>query len=219
MVTIGPQDRPCLDARLFHIDQELGQAVTAIFLGRRRGPEQTDHIVRLMGGGGPDLGAVEAPAFVGPLGLGLGGEQVGAGIRLAHADGEGAFAGDDPRQDLALELLVTVFQNHRSALSVGGEIDLAWRPRHQEFLGDHIALQKAALLATVLLGPGQADPALGRHLAREFMVEPAPRRPVQMLGVVGEKGPHFAAQILGRVGQADRIKLNGLAHHASPTPR
>jgi hypothetical protein len=42
-------DRIHLDTGLLHLDQELRQAVAAVFLGRRRRAENRDHVVGDMG--------------------------------------------------------------------------------------------------------------------------------------------------------------------------
>ena len=98
-------DRVDGDAGRLHVDEELREAVAAVLLRRRRGAEQADHVVGLVRVAGPDLGAVDEKAAVGLGRLGLGREQVGAGARLAHADGEAHLAAADARQDVGLDAL------------------------------------------------------------------------------------------------------------------
>src|SRR5258708_5635732 len=108
---------------------------------------------------GPDLGAVDEPAAVGPGRLGLGREQVGAGIRLAHADRKTNLAAADARQDVHLDVLGGVFQKHRAALPVGHEEAPRRHVGNAHLLGHHIALEKAPLMAAIFPGPGHAEPA------------------------------------------------------------
>jgi hypothetical protein len=58
--------------------------------------------------GGPDLLSVQLPAAGHLLGAQLHVGRVGAGLRLAVADGELDLRGDDLRQELALEPVVAV---------------------------------------------------------------------------------------------------------------
>src|SRR5207253_4914015 len=112
-------DRIDLDARRLHVDQKLRQPVAAVFLGRWRGTEDRQHVIGDMGGRGPYFRAVDQIAAIGLGRLGLGGEQVGAGIGLAHADRETYLAAAYARQDVHLDVLGGVFQKHRAALPVG----------------------------------------------------------------------------------------------------
>ncbi len=88
----------------FAVDQELRQPVPAVFLGRRRGAQQRDHVVGIMRVAGPDLAAVDQPAALGLGRAGRGGEHVGAGIGLRQADAEAEFARGDARQDRVFDL-------------------------------------------------------------------------------------------------------------------
>ena len=108
------------------------------------------------------------PAAVGLGRLRLGGEQVRARARLAHADGEAHFAAADARQDVDLDVLGRVFEQDRAALAVGDEMQAHRRVRDAEFLGDHVALEEASLVAAVFLGPSHADPALGADATAEL---------------------------------------------------
>ncbi len=204
-------DRVHLDARLLHLDQELGQAVAAVLLGRRRGAEDRDHVVGDMGRGGPDLGAVDQIAAVGLGRAGLRREQVGAGVRLAHADRETDLAAADARQDVHLDVLGRVFQQHRAALAVGDEEAPRRRVGDAHFLGHHIALEERALVAAMLLRPGHAEPAARADLAGEFRrVGVFAVRLVRVEGAggdfLGEEGAHFLAQLLAfrAAGGSDR---------------
>ena len=186
----------------------------------RRGAEQADQVVRLMRVAGPDLGAVDQPAALGLGGLGLGGEQVGAGVGLAHADGEAHLALADARQDLVLDALAAVADDHRPALPVGDEVQPHRRVGDAELLGDDEALEEAPLVPAVFLGPGHADPALGADLAAELLavgVGAAVRIEGAGLDLLGEEGAHLLAQrhALGR--QADRVECQLCCHVSSLT--
>ena len=215
-------DRVDGDARRLHVDHELGKAVPAVLLGRGRGAEQADQVVRLVRVAGPDLGAVDQPAALGLGGLGAGGEQVGAGVGLAHADGEAHLALADARQDIVLDALAAVPDDHRPALPVGDEVQPHRGVGDAKLLGDDVALQEAALVAAVFLGPGHADPALGADLAAELLAvgavgAAAMRVEGAGLDLLGEEGAHLLAQrhALGR--QADRVECQLCCHGSSLT--
>ena len=157
------------------------------------------------------FGAVDAPAAVGFGRLGLGGEQVGAGARLAHADDEAHFAAADARQDVHLDVLGRVFEQDRAALAVGDEMQPHRRVGDAEFLGHHVAFEEAALVPAVFLRPGHADPALGADAPAEgAVVRVAVARPVRIEGaggdLLGEERAHFlrAARRIRAAGGSDR---------------
>jgi hypothetical protein len=52
-------------------------------------------------------------------------------------------------------------------LAVGDEVQAHRRVRHPKFLGDHIALEEAALVPAVFLRPRHADPASGADATGE----------------------------------------------------
>ncbi|MFK4511280.1 hypothetical protein ABIF81_006458 [Bradyrhizobium daqingense] len=147
----------------------------------------------------------------------LRGEQVRAGVRLAHADGEADLTAADARQDVHLDVFRRVFQQHRPALAVGDEEAPRRRVGDAHLLGHHIALEERAFLAAIFLRPGHAEPALGADPAGKFR-----RVGVFAVGLVriesaggdllGEEGAHFLAQPLALLGQADRIETEGSGH-------
>ena len=163
-------DRIDRDARRFHVDQKLCQPVAAVFIGRRRGAEQAEHIVGDMGVAGPDLGAVDLPAAVDLGRSGLGGEQIGAGAGLAHADDEAQFAAADAWKYILFDVLRCVLEQDRTALPVGDEVQPHRRVGDAEFFRHHVALEEAAFVATVFLRPGHADPAFGADFSAEGAV-------------------------------------------------
>src|SRR5665647_504660 len=123
-----------------------------------------------MGVAGPDLAAVDAPAAVHFGGLGLGREQVGAGAGFAHADDEAQFAAADARQDVLLDVLFGIFEQHRAALAVGDEMQPYRRAHGAKFLRHHVAFEKIALVAAVFFRPGHADPAFGADALAEAAI-------------------------------------------------
>ncbi|MGY2914950.1 hypothetical protein ACVWYP_000580 [Bradyrhizobium sp. USDA 3262] len=144
-------------------------------------------------------------------------EQVGAGVRLAHSDGEADLAAADPRQDVHLDVLGGVFQQHRPALAVGDEEAPGRRVRHPHLLSDHIALEERTFLAAIFLRPGHAEPALGADAAGEFrrvIVLAVRRVGIESAGgdFLGEEGAHLLAELLALFRQADRIETKGCSH-------
>ena len=196
--------------------------MAAVLLGRRRGAEDRDHVVGDVRRRGPDLGAVDQKAAVGLGRLGLGREQVGAGIRLAHADRKADFAAADARQDVHLDVLGRVFQQHRAALPVGDEEAPCRRVGDAHFLGHHIAFEKGTFVPAIFLRPGHAEPAARADPAGKFR-----RVGVFAVGLVrieraggdflGEERAHFLAQLLAFRRQADRIETKGCGH-VEPVP-
>ena len=170
-----------------------------------------------MGRGGPDLGAVDQIAAVGLGRAGLRREQIGAGIRLAHPDRKTHLAAADARQDVHLDILGRVFQQHRAALAVGDEEAPRRRVRHAHFLGHDIALEERALVAAIFLRPGHAEPAARADLAGKFRhVGVFAVRLVRIEGAGGDffrkEGADFLAQLLAFARQADRIETEGCGH-------
>ena len=197
--------------------------MAAVFLGRRRGAEQAEHVVGDVRVAGPDLGAVDLPAAVDLGRLGLGGEQIGAGIRLAHADDEAQFAAADARQNVLLDVFGRVFEQDRPALPVGDEVQAHRRIGDAHFLRDDKTLKETALVAAVFLRPGHADPAFGADALAEFAVlGVAVAGPVGHEGAgrdfLGNEGAHFLAQFLALGRQADLVELEIGAHRLTAPP-
>ena len=91
-------DRPRLDARLVHVDQQEGDAL--VLLGLRVGAHQAEAPVGVLRAGGPDLLAVDQPVVALVLALGLQAGEVGAGAGLGVALAPAQLAADDRRQVL-----------------------------------------------------------------------------------------------------------------------
>ena len=77
---------------------------------------------------------------------------------------------DDARQEVVLLLVGAVAQDVGAALPVGGPVEADRRAGGQHLLDQHVAFERGALVAAVLLRPGHADPAALGHLAAERLV-------------------------------------------------
>src|SRR5215467_5947620 len=105
----------------------------------------------------PDLAAIDAPTAINFGRLGLRGKQVGTRAGFAHADCKAQFAAANAWQDIFLDVLRRVFQQDRSALPVGDEMEVCRRVGHAEFFGYYIPFQLTALVPAILLGPSHPD--------------------------------------------------------------
>ena len=199
-------DRTHLDARRVHRDEELGQAVAAVVGGGGRSAQKRDHVVRAVRVARPDLAPVDLPPAVYRLRPALRGVEVGARVRLAHADAEVALAGHDARQDRVPHRLAAVAHEHRAALPVRDPVRPHRRARRQQLLGDHVALEEAPLAPAVAPGPSHADePLLAAAPAelRRVAVEPRAetRREGSRVDLAREELAHARPQGLGGLGK------------------
>ena len=142
--------------RVLHVDQELRQAVPPVLFGRRRSPEEADHIIGVMRIAGPDLGAVDQPTAIGFRRACACREQVGTRTGFAHTDAETAFAARNPLQDIHLDIFRRVLDQHRPTLPIGREMQPGRRTDRAKFFGHDITLQEAAFLPAIFLRPSQA---------------------------------------------------------------
>ncbi len=112
---------------------------------------------------GPDLLALEDPAFVHPEGPGAERRQVGPGARLAEQLAPDVLGVEDPREPTGLLLLGAVDQQGRShvvdAVAVDRLGSLGARVLHVE----DRELQGGGTAPPVALGPVDADPAVRGH--------------------------------------------------------
>jgi hypothetical protein len=214
------QDRVDADARRLHVDQELREAVAAVVGGRRRSAEEPQHVVGLVGVAGPDLGAVDDKAVARGNRTSFSREEVRARAGLAHADAEAQLAVADARQEVGLDVLGRVPQEHRAALAVGDEVQPHRGIGGEEFLGDDVALEMAAAAAAVFLRPGHPDPAFRADLAAELSVVglappvlPGLERAGGALG--GEELADFLPQAHAFRRQPDGIEVERCVHRAA----
>ena len=109
----------------------------------RVGAEQRDHVMRRVRVRGPELGAVDAVAALDLLGLCARRREVGARIRLRHADAEKAFAPRHLRQDQLPLFFGAEAQQQRPGLPVADPVRADRRTGGQHFLKHHIAVEGA----------------------------------------------------------------------------
>ncbi len=204
---------------VLHVDQERGEAVPAVLLGRLRGAEERDQVVGPMRIGGPDLGAVDQVAAVDFRCTRPRRKQIRARIGLAHADAEAALATADARQDIHLDILARILDQRRPRLAVGREEDARRRIGHAKLFRHNVALEEGALLPAVFLGPGQSDPTLLADLARKLVVEGLVAtdrigvpRACRNLGL--DECADLLAQVLALFRQSNRIKVQGCRHRS-----
>src|SRR5262249_7374508 len=148
----------------------------------------------------PHLGAVDEIAAVRARRARANGRQVGARVRLAHADRERELAADDAGQDLLTLRLRAEAEQQRAALAIGHPVRAHGRAGGEHLLHDDVALEKGALVAAILLRPRHPDPAARADAARELAVESAPRARAPggpRAEFLLEEVAHFGAEALG----------------------
>ena len=140
--------------------------------------------------------------------------EVGAGLRLAHADAEEDFAAADARQDGALLRLAAVAQDQRRALPLGDPVRRDRRAAREQLLDQHEARERVAAAAAVFARQREADPAARAERAAEAGVEAEPRARAHVGGHAGERvveeAPHLGAERLGR--RRQRLQRERLDH-------
>src|SRR5690606_32144995 len=121
---------------------------------------------------------------------------VGAGARLRVADREVAPAGQDARQELALQLLGAVGRERRAH---GVEREEGGREaRALSLVGEDRLLDRGAPLAAILPGPADSEPAVGAHLLERLPIERPAALAARDLGLQlgGHHRGEVAAQLL-----------------------
>src|SRR5215470_18905443 len=168
-------DRPDRDALgVAQIDEELREPLV-LLVWYHFGSEQRDGVVGQVRVRSPHLGAVDEIAAVAPRRARANGRQVGARVRLAHADGERELAADDAGQDFLSLRFRSEPNQQRAALPIGHPVRAHGRARGQHLLHDDVTLEEGTLVAAILLRPCHPDPPARADAARELAVEPAPR--------------------------------------------
>ncbi len=143
--------------------------------------------------------------------------EVGAGIGLAHADAEIAFAARDLRQIGALLRLGAEAQDERAGLAVGDPMRARRRARRQHLLGHDIAFERRPAAPAIALRPGHADPAARTHGAAELGRELAPAAQARLeragATLLVEEATDVGAQPLRLGRKAGRLEVEpGDAH-------
>src|SRR5207247_1258234 len=149
-------DRPDGDAlRVAQIDEELCQTLVLLVRHDLRA-EERDRVVGEMGVRRPYLGAVDEVAALGLRRARADGGQIGARIRLAHADGEGQLATNDPRQDALPLFLDAEAQKEWATLPVRNPVSADGRAGGEHLLHIVVELEARPLMVDVRLGPATA---------------------------------------------------------------
>ena len=217
-------DRPHLDARRLHRQEEHGEAGVLGHVGIGAGDD--DAVVAVMRARGPHLLAVDHPALAVTLGAGADAGHVGARRRLGEELAP-HFLAVQRRLDVALEMLGRGIGHHGG--NAHAEPDVEEAQRHQVvrlfLLVDHLQDGRAAA-AAIFLRPGDAGvaglgllvlPLLGFLEQLRIVVARAEALLVVALarGVGVEPGAHFLAEggFFGRV-----VEIHGFLRRAV-TPR
>jgi hypothetical protein len=170
-----------------------------------------------MGVARPHLGAVDDVAAILAHRPRANRGQVGAGVWLAHADGEGELAPHDGRQEALALRLGAEAQQQRSALALGDPVRAGRGTGGEQLFEQHVALQERPLLTAVALGPREPDPAAGAELAAELGIEAAPRsRPAHRRPIperLTEERADLLAEGLGLRWQVEQLEVED-AHGA-----
>ena len=160
VVVAGQPHGDDLDARRVHRDHEHRDALVLGGLGV--GPRGQPDVVGVAGQRGVDLLAVDHVLVTVADGPGLQRGEVGARLGLGVADAEVDVAGQDLREEELL-LLVGAVVHDRRAHRVDGQHGHGRAGPHRLVEEDEL-LDGALALATPLLGPPDAEPAVGGHL-------------------------------------------------------
>src|SRR3990172_6075573 len=210
-------DGPDADALRLQVHEKLREPLV-LLVGHDLGAEERDRVVRDVRVARPDLGAVDAVAAFDALGPRADRGKVRARVGLAHPDGEGQLALRDPRQEALALLFRAEAQQQRPALPVGDPVRGGRRAGGQRLLEDDVALERAPLVAAVLLRPRHADEAGLAQLAREVAVEAAPgeralgrARPAER---AGEEVAYLLTDLLRLRGKLAQLEVEG-GHGAS----
>src|SRR3972149_2899709 len=153
------------------IDNELADAGMPVF-ARGFGPAQREHVVRVVRVAVPQLGAGYGPAALYAFRARAQRRQIRARVGLAQAYAEYAFPLRDTRQVFELLFFGSEFEQQRSGLTVRYPVCPHRSPGRQQLLRYRIALERAALVPPVFLGPGHAYPAALRQLAGQVKRNP-----------------------------------------------
>src|SRR5579859_5134527 len=146
--------------------------------------------------GRPDLAAIDHPAPVAFHGAGAHRREIGAAVRLAHADAEGTLTLADARKDQVFRSFAAVSQNLRAGLPIRDPMREAGSSGGEHLLRDDIAHEAGKGLTAILLGPGDTYESSSANTAAELRVEGAPGAPMRCIAagfsLRGEKLAHTA---------------------------
>ena len=191
--------RPHLDARLLHGNQQVGDAGVLRRLGLRAA--QTEHVVGRLRRRRPDLLPVDHPLVADELGAGLERSQVAARARLAVALTPTDLAADRRADELLLLPGLALLEQRGHEHHGADPGDVARRAHLHELLADDRGPDLVGLLlgAAVLLGNRAVQVAQLRGLAAEAARALLPRQlGVGALGrpVAAQERLHLGAEVL-----------------------
>src|SRR5690606_42095736 len=144
VAAVHRDDRVDAHAVAAQVDEELGEAGVAVRRVQWGGAGQGEEAVRHVPAGGPGLAAVELPAAIDLRRLRTDAGQVGAGLRLRHADAEAELTGRDLGREGLLLLLRAEAQQRGGDLAAGDPLGGAGRAPGQQLLRDREALHARA---------------------------------------------------------------------------
>ncbi len=168
--------------------------------------------------GGPDLLAVDAPAFGGLARRGPHRCEVGPRAGFGQADAGVELAFRDARQIALALLFAAVTQDQRAGLTVGDPVRANGGARRQQFLDHDITFERMAVAAAIARRQRHPDIARGTERAAETGVEthPAirPRHQIALQLVHRKPGPQIGAQCGNVARRIERIERKAL--HVAP---
>ena len=195
-------DRLDADAGRAQLEQELAEAGVPVLLVERAGAHERDHQLAVLRVAGPDLLAVDAPAAVRQfLGARAHRRQVRSGAGLRHADATQDLAARHAGQIVPALLLRAIAQQVRSRLAIRDPMRADRRTGREQLFEQHVAFERAALVAAVTLRPHHADPAARAELARELGIEHGPAVGATLCRHVRQLARQELANLFAKCGQ------------------
>ncbi len=161
--TVDLLDRANLDTGLVHRDEQVGDA--CVLRHSLVGAGEQEHVVGVLGLGGPDLLAVDDPLVTVEFGLALQRREVRPGLGLGEALAPARLAPEDAGQELLLLLLGAPLEDRRADQRVAEEVAAHRRSGRSELLVQDDRLHRREALAAVLGRPRGTDPAAFEELA------------------------------------------------------
>ena len=215
-------DRPDLDTSCIHRDDDLADPGVGRPLGRRA----TDQVavVGHLAEARPDLLPVDHPLVAVPPGRARERRQVGAGVRLGHADAPGRLTGEDPRQERRLLRRCAVGDQRRAHLAIGEPHRRDRGTRRDHLLGHDQPVDRRPPASSELGRPGHPDPSDRPELTGELLREPVDPG-VVLPPVPRHRGlghpPGLGAQLvlLGRPGEVHQIDCTSRAAYQTRSGR
>ena len=160
-------DRAHLDAGRVHRHDHFADATVRGAVGRRAADEVA--VVGLGAEARPDLLPVDHEVVAVATGARDERGEVGAGVRLGHADAPGGVTRQDPGKELGLLVGGAVLDERRAHLPIGEPHRGDRGAGGDQLLADDQPVDRRLPTATELGRPGHADPTVRRHLLGEVL--------------------------------------------------